>query len=191
MNPPASPHFGGIFESCVKSFKTHFFRVVGKQLLSYEELTTLTAQMECLLNSRPLCKLNSDPEDCDLLTPNHFLKLTPLTCIPAVDVTEVNLNRLSRFQLIDQLMQSFWKRWSLEYLTQLQTREKWYNTSSNIKLGTVVLIRQENSAPLNWPTGVVSELCPGKDGVVRVVLVKTPRGVYKRAVHNLCPLPSQ
>lgn len=191
MNPPASPHFGGIFESCVKSFKTHFFRVVGKQLLSYEELTTLTTQIECLLNSRPLCKLNSDPEDCDLLTPNHFLKLTPLTCIPAVDVTEVNLNRLSRFQLIDQLMQSFWKRWSLEYLTQLQAREKWYNESINIKIGTVVLLKQENSPPLSWPTGIVSQLCPGKDGVVRVVLVKTPRGVYKRAVHNLCPLPSQ
>ncbi|KAI5715498.1 hypothetical protein M8J77_017131 [Diaphorina citri] len=191
MNPPASPHFGGIFESNIKSFKTHFFRVVGKQLLSYEELVTLTTQIECLLNSRPLCKLSSDPDDMDILTPNHFLKLTNLTCIPAENVTELRVGRLSRFQLIDQLVQSFWKRWSTEYLSQLQTREKWHTSCNNIIPGVVVLIRQDGVAPLNWPTGVVSQVYPGRDGIVRVVSVKTPKGIYKRAVHNLCPLPTQ
>ncbi|KAI5747455.1 hypothetical protein M8J77_014784 [Diaphorina citri] len=191
FNPPASPHFGGIFESNVKSFKTHFNKVIGNQLLSYEELSTLATQIESLLNSRPLCKLTSEPEDCDVLTPNHFLKLTPLGCIPAIDVSEQNTNRLSRFQLIDHMMQSFWKRWSSEYLTQLQVREKWHSSSSSVKPGMVVIIRQENMAPLNWPTGVVTKVFPGKDGVVRVALVKTPRGEFKRAVCNLCPLPTQ
>uniref|UniRef100_A0A8D8Z6D4 Integrase catalytic domain-containing protein n=1 Tax=Cacopsylla melanoneura TaxID=428564 RepID=A0A8D8Z6D4_9HEMI len=191
FNPPSSPHFGGIFEANVKSFKTHFVKVVGNQILSLDELGTLTVQIEGLLNSRPLCKLTSDPDDTDMLTPNHFLKLTPLTCIPAVDVTDVPLNRLSRFQLIDQMMQSFWKRWSFEYLSSLQVREKWLTSCENIKPGTLVLIRQDNAAPLNWPVGVITEVYPGKDGIVRVASVRTPRGECRRAVSNLCSLPTQ
>lgn len=191
FNPPGSPHFGGIFESNVKSFKNHFNKIIFNHLLSLDEMVTLTTQIECLLNSRPLCKLNSDPEDCDILTPNHFLKITPLSVIPALDFSNDNINRLTRFQLLDRLMQSFWKRWSLEYLTQLQAREKWSSHSPPIKPGMLVLMRQENAAPLNWPTGIVSEVYPGNDGIVRVALVRTPRGEFRRAVCNLCPLPTQ
>lgn len=191
FNPPSSPHFGGIYESNVKSFKTHFYKSVGSQLLTYEEFLTLTVQIESLLNSRPLCTLSSDPSDISILTPNHFLNMTSLTHIPAQIVGEVPSNRLTRFQLLDQMVQSFWSRWSLEYLSQLQVREKWNTPSCPVKIGLVVLIKQENTAPLYWPIAVISELYPGKDGVVRVVSVKTARGVYKRPVCKLCPLPTQ
>ncbi|CAH4000076.1 unnamed protein product [Pieris brassicae] len=49
----------------------------------------------------------------------------------------------------------------------------------------------DNVSPLSWPLGKVIEDYPGKDGVCRVVLVKTATGVYKRPVVRLCPLPNQ
>ncbi|XP_030760561.1 uncharacterized protein LOC115885714 [Sitophilus oryzae] len=73
FNPPSSPHFGGLWEAGVKSFKTHLFRVIGDQRLTYEDLYTVLVQIEALLNSRPLCPLSSDPNDLSALTPGHFL----------------------------------------------------------------------------------------------------------------------
>uniref|UniRef100_A0A8D9B2Z0 Integrase catalytic domain-containing protein n=1 Tax=Cacopsylla melanoneura TaxID=428564 RepID=A0A8D9B2Z0_9HEMI len=191
FNPPSSPHFGGIYEANVKSFKTHFYKAVGCQLLTYEEFLTLTVQIESLLNSRPLCLLSNDPSDCSILTPNHFLTMTSLKFIPAVDVTDVNPSRLTRFQLLDQMVQSYWKRWSCEYLTQMQAREKWNTPSRPVVIGLVVLIKQENVPPLHWPLGVITRVCPGNDGIIRVAWVKTARGEFKRPVHKLCPLPTQ
>ena len=52
--PEHAPHFGGLWESAVKSFKTHLYRIVRTTRLTFEELTTVLAQIEACLNSRPL-----------------------------------------------------------------------------------------------------------------------------------------
>ena len=52
--PERAPHFGGLWESAVKSMKYHLKRVVGSQVLTYEELHTVTCQVEACLNSRPI-----------------------------------------------------------------------------------------------------------------------------------------
>ncbi|XP_035227124.1 uncharacterized protein LOC118199385 [Stegodyphus dumicola] len=41
FNPPSTPHFGGLWEASVKSLKYHLKRVVGKTILTYEEVFTL------------------------------------------------------------------------------------------------------------------------------------------------------
>ena len=93
-NPPYGPHFGGIWESNVKSVKTHLFKVIGTQILTYEELNTILVQIEGLLNSRPLCVLSSDPSELTALTPAHFLNITPVQYLPVEDLVDVPDNRL-------------------------------------------------------------------------------------------------
>lgn len=191
FNPPATPHFGSLWESNVKSVKTHLYKVIGNQLLSYEEMHTLLTQIEALLNSRPLCILSSDPSEPLALTPAHFLTLTPLTRLPSADLTLEKLNRLDRYQMIDRMVQDYWKRWHLEYLNTLQVRERWNSPSKPIEIGTIVLLQQANTPPLQWPLGLIVEIFPGRDGVVRVVSVKTKNGIFKRPVIKVCPLPTQ
>jgi len=41
FNPSAVPHFGGLWEARIKSVKFHLKRVIGTQVLTYEELETL------------------------------------------------------------------------------------------------------------------------------------------------------
>ncbi|KAK9879018.1 hypothetical protein WA026_003831 [Henosepilachna vigintioctopunctata] len=189
FNPPSSPHMGGIWEANIKSAKSHIIRVIGCQILTYEELNTLVARVEAVLNSRPLCPISTDPNDLSALTPGHFLTLEPLVTLPDPDYTNINLNRLSRWQLIVKLHRDFWNRWSREYLHTLQQRSKW-NTQSNIaKIGDMVLIKKENSPPLTWTLGRIVQLFQGKDGVARVASVKTSNSLFKRPLVKLCPLP--
>jgi hypothetical protein len=41
-------------------------------------------------------------------------------------------------------------------------------------------LMDDNTTPLHWPTAVVTETHPGKDGIVRVVTLRTPKGIFKR-----------
>lgn len=188
---PLSPHFGGIWESMVKVVKTHLFRVIGQQLLSYEELNTILVQIECLLNSRPLTVLSSDPAEPSALTPSHFLNTAPLLSLPAPLVERDSVSLTHRHSLLDNLVQSFWTRWRMEYLHGLQVRQKWNTSSVPITPGTVVVVISDNTPPLSWPLAIVEKVHPSKDGVVRVVTVRNAKGTYLRPVVRLCPLPRQ
>nr|XP_012143823.1 PREDICTED: uncharacterized protein LOC105662854 [Megachile rotundata] len=190
--PPQAPHFGGLWESAVRRAKYHLIRVIGDQKLTYEELYTLLTQIEACLNSRPLSPISSDPHDCTPLTPGHFLIGTALTALPEPDFTDVRTNRLNRYQLIQQMLQHFWQRWQKEYLHHLQQRNKWTATSNHqLSKGTLVVIKEDNLPPLRWCLGRITELHQGKDGVVRVVSVKTGDGLYKRPITKICILPMQ
>ncbi|KAL0860882.1 hypothetical protein ABMA27_009419 [Loxostege sticticalis] len=190
MIPPRSPHFGGIWEGNIKSLKTHLHRVIGNQLLTYEELLTVLVQIECIMNSRPLTVVSSDPSP-EVITPAHFLMSTPLQYLPAVDLKDVRINLVQRKQLLDSMVQSYWKKWRLEYLHTLQVRQKWTSPDRRIEVGTVVLVGQDDCRPLSWPLGVITEIHPGSDKVVRVATVKTKCGIFKRPVVKLYPIPTQ
>ncbi|UYV73292.1 hypothetical protein LAZ67_10002541 [Cordylochernes scorpioides] len=114
--PPSAPHFGGLWEAGVKSMKYHLRRTMGSALLNFEELTTLLAQIEACLNSRPLCPLSEDPEDLQALTPGHFLIGGSLTALPDEDDI-IAMSLPNRCQLIQKSMNHFWTRWSQEYVS--------------------------------------------------------------------------
>lgn len=191
FNPPGSPHFNGLSEAGVKSVKTHLNRVVGDQIMTFEEFYTLLTQIESLLNSRPLSPISEDPNDLAPLTPGHFLTMEPLASFPEANLSQISMNRLTRWQMLQRMHYDFWKRWSQEYLHTLQQRGKWMHSLPNIQLNTLVLIKNEQKPPLEWALGRVIKLHAGDDGVVRVVTLKVQHGTLQRPVVKLCPLPGQ
>lgn len=188
--PPRSPHFGGLWESCVKSAKYHLKRVVGESLLTFEELSTIVTQVEACMNSRPICPLSDDPTDLTPLTPGHFLIGGPLVALPQMDLENTPMNRLSRYQHLTKMIQHFWHRWSAEYLPSLNPRSKWWQDNSTpLKEGTMVLLKDDVHPPLKWPLGRIVHLHPGTDNVVRVVSIRTATGITKRAINKISLLP--
>ncbi|XP_011870855.1 PREDICTED: uncharacterized protein LOC105563679 [Vollenhovia emeryi] len=167
--PPAAPHFGGKWEAGVKLVKHHLKRVIGDTMLTYEEMSTLLAQVEAVLNSRPLCPLSDDPSDLSALTPGHFLIGSALALIPEPSLKQTKLSYLSRWQMISQMLQSFWSRWSTEYLQRLHAMYKWNRVVPSLDEGSLVLVIDERYPPSKWPlarvikthTGmVIPELLP-------------------------------
>jgi hypothetical protein len=169
----------------VRSFKTHLKRVVGTALLTIDEMQTLTVQIEAILSSRSLTIMSNDPKDLSYLSPGHFLIGDTLIGIPEPTLLNTKENKLSRWQRVEQMRQHLWKRWSKDYLNQLQQRTKWYVKDINVSPGDMVLIREDNTPPLCWPLGRVQEIHPGADGVVRAATVKTAKGFFKRPSNKL------
>uniref|UniRef100_A0A182WXR6 DUF5641 domain-containing protein n=1 Tax=Anopheles quadriannulatus TaxID=34691 RepID=A0A182WXR6_ANOQN len=91
--------------------------------------------------------------------------------------------------LLISMLQHFWKRWTAEYLPELQNRSKWLKRKV-IKVGSLVLLADQNAPLLQWPLARIVAAHPGDDGTIRVVTVKTANGAeFKRAVTEVCFLP--
>ncbi|XP_039303527.1 uncharacterized protein LOC105196225 [Solenopsis invicta] len=189
FNPPSAPHFGGIWEAAVKSLKHHLRRVLGDSTLTFEEMSTLLAQVEACLNSRPLQALSDDLEDLSALTPGHFLVGGPLTALPEPSLTELPVNRLTRWQLLQQMRDHFWERWSREYLHSLVHRPKWLKGVADYYVGRLCLIRSETTPPTRWPLARIVQVHPGEDGLIRVVTVRTAASTFTRPIVKIVLLP--
>ncbi|UYV60129.1 ASAP1 [Cordylochernes scorpioides] len=176
--PPGGPHFGGLWEAGIKSVKSHLVRTFKSTTLNYEEMNTLIVQIESCLNSRPLAPLSSDPNDYEALTPAHFLIGSSFSEIPTSNSEVLNLQ--TRWKLIQKLKNSFWSRWSKEYLSNLQGRGKWRIKQDNIQIGQLVYLKEAQISPLHWPLARIQEIFPGEDKNVRYFIkvneIKTKKG---------------
>ena len=110
-----------------------------------------------------------------------------MTAYPETDI-DVKISLCRRWTLCQAMVQQFWKRWSREFVQQLQASNKWNAASPNLAVGDVVLA---SAFQTNWGLARVTAVFPGKDGLVRAaeVLVKKviiPDSSVKRPI-----LPSQ
>ena len=184
--PEHSPHFGGLWEAAVKSMKKHLRRVVGDVKLTFEELSTMLTQIEACLNSRPLVPFNAPDDDgIDVLTPGHFLIGRPLCALPDPSSSYCSMSLLKRWDLCQNLVRNFWRRWSTDYLTSINKFHKWKYPNRNIQSGDLVVIREDSLFPTKWHLGRLCQVYQGKDGFVRVATVKTSTGTFKRPVTKL------
>jgi hypothetical protein len=185
---PLSPHQGGIYESLIKQVKRAIHVAIGQQTLSWNEMATVFAEIESLVNSRPLSLTPDNPNDLQPLTPNHFMLGRATNDLPQGPFHEsTNLNK--RFEYIQQLVQHFWNRFIREYLPTLMKRVKWMSKGRQFEIGdivTIVLIVDYNLPRAKWNLGRVVNTFPGKDGVVRNVQLRTQNGEYKRSVQKSC-----
>ncbi|GFY63522.1 integrase catalytic domain-containing protein [Trichonephila inaurata madagascariensis] len=149
-----------------------------------------TRKIEACLNSRPLTELSPDPSDFNALTPAHFLVGGPIHQFPEPSQPSRSVALSERWNLIQRLRQYFWDRWSTEYLHRLQPRSKWWKTKPNLKLGDMVIVEKEQTAPLNWTLGRINKLFFGPDQKVRVVSVNTKYGQLTRNVNKIYLLPN-
>ncbi|CAG7786352.1 unnamed protein product [Allacma fusca] len=109
-------------------------------------------------------------------------------CLNSHSICPERTDPNAMWQRILQMRPHFWNRWKDEYLCQLQRRVKWIKPHSNLKIGDMVVIKEENLPPQNWRLGRVMEahVDPTDEiALVRAVTVRTANGNFKRPVQKL------
>ena len=159
-------------------------KVLGKALLSYQELATVLTRIEAVFNSSPLTTVSDDVRDLTPITPAHLALEGALYSLPDEVSTHEGTTR-RRYLYQQKLLTHFWQRWRGQYLHQLSVRYKWVCEQLAIKIGDVLLISEDNVSRGKWPMGRVERLVPGRDGPVRTVALKTQKGRLRRPVQRL------
>ena len=173
----------------MKFMKFHLKRVVGSQILTYEEMQTVTCQVEACLNSRPIiAKTSHNMDGIFTLTSGHFLLLKSPMAYPEDPRMPEEPHLLKKWNMCQAMVQHFWDRWSKEYLNTLQARSKWKTSQPNLQEGDIVILKEDKTFSCYWPLAKVLQTYPGKDGLVRVAQIRTSSSTLKRPVTKLALL---
>ena len=130
----------------------------------------------------------SNDDGVEALTPGHFLIGRPIESLPNGALSYRSISLLRRWHLCQNIVHQFWTRWSTEYLTTLRRFAKWNHPSRNAREGNVVVLQEDGLAHTRWPLSRITKVYHGKDGLVRVVTVKTGSGTYRRPITKVTPL---
>ena len=88
-----------------------------------------------------------------------------------------------RFHCIQQIINTFWKKWNMYYFHTLLIQSKWHTAKRNLVKDDLVLVQDTNAHRGKWKLAQVVEAIPGKDGLVRDVSIrykiKVPGNQYK------------
>ena len=90
--------------------------------------------------------------------------------------------------IIAQCLQTVREEETAEYLSALNTRNKWVEEKRNIAPVDVVLLVDPGNPPGHWPLGRIQEVFPGPEGKVRVVRVRMGGKDHVRPITKLCSL---
>ncbi|UYV71355.1 hypothetical protein LAZ67_8002739 [Cordylochernes scorpioides] len=181
--PPSAPWWGGFWERMVRTIKEMLIKMLGHRKLKYVQLQTALCEIESIINNRPLTYVSEDDNDLKPLTPNEFLQNGPESSFPEFENLKPEMLH-TRYRELGQLKRELKQRFLKEYLGALIQKSENIDRRQ-LKVGDVVLIRQENLKRMFWPKGRIVNLIPGKDGIVRVAHVKTSTGTLIRALQRL------
>ncbi len=175
--------------------------MIGQAKLSQDELLTSLAEVEMVLNSRPLTVVSVENLE-EPLTPPHLIVgrrlLSSTAPCPEPDefqpVTADDLTRRTRY--LNATIDHFWRRWRKEYLVGLREMHSHYKNpphTPRVVVGDVVIIHSDDQPRGMWKLGKVEELLTDPDGehraaVLRVAGQGRAAKRLRRPVRRLYPL---
>ena len=115
---------------------------------------------------------SSHPDYLEPITANTLL-LGRSGVDPVDREYELDCGPRKRLAYIRQMEQDWWEQYKLECFEYLLPTDKWRNSSDNITVGDLVLIKYEGkSKPGDYRWGIVTRADPDKDGHVRTATVR-------------------
>ncbi|KZR95876.1 Uncharacterized protein APZ42_010101, partial [Daphnia magna] len=152
-------------------------------------------ETESVVNARPLTYVAEGSNDPLPITPKQFLNNRCSNCTPpepaenliAPDATNLKLLEMDRQRR--EYVSDICERFVTDYFLQIDKFHCKGGSGRKIRVGEVVIIHDDNTKRLMWTIGVVKKLITSRDGLIRMVMVKTPNGnLINQAIQSLHPL---
>ena len=180
FNIERAPWWGGAFERMVQSTKRCLRKMVGQASLNQDELVTTVAEIESIINSRPLSYISAEDME-EPLTPSHLLigrKVLSLpdnlgySCDPGDEDFDIDSTQLTRrMKHLSNTLNHFCKRWRNEYLAELRESHrqllKKAQGNPQVSVGDVVIVHEESLPRGFWKLGRIQRLIVGRYGQTR------------------------
>ena len=199
FNVERAPWWGGAFERMVKSTKRCLRKLIGKAQFSYDELVTALAEIEFVINSRPLTYVSADDVE-EPLTPSHLLvgrrildlpdHLSHLDNLADEDFSLDSSHLTRRMKHLSNTLNHFWNRWRSEYLNELREAHSYTSKRltrsqpSSVSIGDVVIVHDEHLPRGLWKLGKIISVMKGRDGLIRGATVQMAASNGRKAVLN-------
>ena len=151
FNLERAPWWGGFFERMVRSVKRCLRKILGNAKLTVEELSTVLVEIEGTLIARLLTEKYEEFEG-EVLTPSHLIYGRAINFIPERQGAKQEGTCGQRYRYITLILQHYWKRWQVEYLTGPREFHKCKagNVRKVLKKGDVVTVYGEGEKRGNW-----------------------------------------
>ena len=187
FNVERAPWWGGAFERLVRSTKRCLRKLVGRTQFFLDEIVTSLAEIESVINSRPLTYMSaSDMEEP--LTPSHLIVGRRIHNLPDhlshlddLEDEEFLLNQTQltrRMKHLANVLNHFWNRWRSEYLSELRevysytARRQSKSKHSLVSVGDVVVVHDEHLPRGLWKLGKIVSVMKGRDGYIQGATVR-------------------
>jgi len=66
----------------------------------------------------------------------------------------------------------------------MQQRSKWKVDNDEVRVGALVIVKEDCSSPVQWPIGLITATHPSTDGKVRVATVRMKMGTGGEKSHS-------
>jgi transposase InsO family protein len=157
----SAPWQRGFFERLIGTFKKVLMNVCETHKMTDAELTTVFAETEALVNSRPLMIA----EDGLLVTPECFTIGRRPISFPAVGNKRLKElpATLRAFTTKQRTVNAFWRTWKKSYLVNLRDRYQQTAYKRPLKTGENVFVMDDQVKRNDWPIGKIVEAIAGQD----------------------------
>ena len=176
------------YERLIGIVKSHIKKVLAKLILARQQLEVFLFEVECVVNSRPLTYVPSEFPGERALSPSDFLSINSKSSSePRTELLPHNPKEGSAGGLLQTWLKgikhvnSFWKKWRVEYLRALRELHRWDvkqkapTKKISPSVGDVVQI-MEDLPRGTWKLGRIEEIHSSSDGNVRAVSVRMGSG---------------
>ena len=149
---PKASWWGGFYERMIQTTKRVFKKILGRARLTLKESQTTLAEIEAVLNSRPLTYTSAE-DVSTVITPSHLVNGKRVISLPQeaiiFKVTAAENSRseiMERQDYVNRLFQHFHNRWRKEYLTELRMKhhhQSSYKCREDVEKGDIVIVENE------------------------------------------------
>ncbi|XP_055632050.1 uncharacterized protein LOC129771929 [Toxorhynchites rutilus septentrionalis] len=149
---------------------------------------TTMAEIEHIINSRPLTYSGTDNKELETITTKYFFHGNSSEQHHPFHVSITLAEELrSSYKRMQVLAKEFWDCWCKEYSATLNQCSRCYEDSRTLGVGYLSLMMDDGKAG-TIIRGIVDEVFIGQDGRVRQALTRMTNGCFRKPVAKLAVL---